>query len=273
MALAAGVGSGLCRGGGVALTEIGARRERRAGELRRSRLLPWRAAWSTRPGSITGARVIDVSARLREREVGVLITQRLATRRPLGTQLHSTDQPQWPPGDLLPVPERQPVTPLSRAAQNPRERVLTARVDELKSGEIDHDRRRTGRSRIELAVENRSGYPVKRATQPDDQRPSSSPPGNHDIVSRDRVASVANRRLEAPRTLTVGCRRASPSGTRVEARFPIAVPPPYGIAACAAIRLYTPVREVHAAPAAGPVSETVTEGRGDSEQPRHRGFG
>jgi hypothetical protein len=129
--------------------------------------------------------VIDVSARVRERQIGVLIAPRLSTRRARGTELDGADQPQWPLGDVLPMPKGQPVTPLGRAAQDAREGVQAGGVDEIES-------------------ENRSCYSVKRAAEPDDQRPSSASPGNHEPASRDRLASVTGRGLDAPEALAVG---------------------------------------------------------------------
>ena len=144
-------------------------------------------------------RLVFASAKLK-----VLIAQTLGTRCPLGTELDGADQLQWPPGDVLPVPEGQPVTPHGRAAQDTREGVQAARVDELESGEIDDDRRRADRSWIELAVENRSCYSVKRATEPDDQRLASASPDNHELALRGRLASVTNRGRDAPEAPGVG---------------------------------------------------------------------
>jgi hypothetical protein len=94
-----------------------ARRERRPEEgVRRPRLLRGRGAWSGCPGSITGARVIDISARHGEREVEVLMTRARATRRPPRTQLDGAGQLKRPPGDTGPVAERQPVTAPACAA-------------------------------------------------------------------------------------------------------------------------------------------------------------
>ncbi len=70
----------------------------------------WRGACSGCPRSITGARVIDVSARHREREVRVLIAHARATERPLRTQLDSASELKRPLGEMGPVAERQPVT-------------------------------------------------------------------------------------------------------------------------------------------------------------------
>jgi hypothetical protein len=97
----------------VALTEIGLARRERHGrkEMRRSRLLPERAAGSGCPGSITGVRLIDVSARHHERKIGVLIAQARVTRCPLRTQLGRADQPKRPLDDVLPIAEGQPVPP------------------------------------------------------------------------------------------------------------------------------------------------------------------
>jgi hypothetical protein len=78
--------------------------------------------------------VINISARHREREVGALAAGR-ATRRPFRTELGSADQPERPLGDVLPLPKRQPVTPLGRSAADALERVQAGGVDELKSGE------------------------------------------------------------------------------------------------------------------------------------------
>jgi hypothetical protein len=209
--------------------------------------------------------VIDVCARHRERQVGVLSTRACGTRRPLRTQLDSTEKPEWPLGDVLPVPEGQPVTPLGRAAQDTHQGVQAGGVDELESGEIDDKRRRADRTRIELAVENRSCYSVKPATEPDSQRLSSASPRNHELASRDRLACVANRGFDPPQAPAVGLQTGQRERCSRRTRFRIAVPKPYAIASSAAVCRYAPVREVHAAPAVGSVCETVTKGRGDSD--------
>ena len=99
----------------VVFTGMGvARRERRPEEeMRRSRLLPGRGACSGCPRSITGARVIDVSARHSAREVGALMARACVTRRPARTQLDGGSQLKRPLGDMGPVAEGQPVTVLA----------------------------------------------------------------------------------------------------------------------------------------------------------------
>jgi hypothetical protein len=105
---------------------------------------------------------------------------------------------------MLAVPEGHSVTPLGRPAQDARKGVHATGVDELESGEIDDERRGADRSRIELAVESHSCYSVKRAAEPDDQRLAPASPGNDKLASRDRLASVANRGLDAPEAPAAG---------------------------------------------------------------------
>jgi hypothetical protein len=137
--------------------------------MRRSRLLPGRTASSGCPRSITGPRVIDVNARHSEREVGVVVSLRLGAWRPLSTQLGSADQPTRPLGDVLPVPEGQPLTPFGRAAVHAHEDVQAVGIDERKSGEIDDEPDRVDRSRVKLALEPWCSRSVKRTGQPDDR--------------------------------------------------------------------------------------------------------
>src|ERR1700689_3524829 len=128
--------------------------------MRRSRLLPGRTASSGCPRSITGPRVIDVNARHSERKVGIVVAQPLGAWRPLRTQLDSTDQPTRPLGDVLPVPEGQPLTPFGRAAVEAHEGVEAGGIDQLKSGEIDDEPDRVDRSRVKLALEHGCGRSV-----------------------------------------------------------------------------------------------------------------
>jgi hypothetical protein len=93
--------------------------------MRRSRRLPGRTASSGCPRPITGPRVIDVNARHSEREVGVVVSLRLGAWRPLSTQQGSADQPTRPLGDVLPVPEGQPLTPVRHPALNAHDQSVT----------------------------------------------------------------------------------------------------------------------------------------------------
>jgi hypothetical protein len=208
--------------------------------------------------------VTNVSARHCEREVGVLITTGPVTRRQLRTQLGSADQSERPLGDVLPVPERRAAPLLGQAAMDACQGVQTELVDELKSGEIDDQTRRAGCSRLEFAVERRFGCSVKPPAEPHDLRLSAALPTNHQLPRRDGSASVADHGLDtcqAPEG-----RLASHERERCSHKPKRPVGSRDGLTGCAAVWLYARVGEVHAAPAVGSVSETVTGGRGDSTQ-------
>jgi hypothetical protein len=151
--------------------------------MRRSRLLPGQTASSGCPRSITGPRVIDVNARHSEREVGVVVGLRLGAWRPLRTQLGSTDQPTRPLGDVLPVPEGQPLAPYGRPAVNAHQDVQAVGIDQRESGEIDDESDRVDRSRVKLALEPGCSRSVKRAGQPDDRHASPTRPAHDQGVT------------------------------------------------------------------------------------------
>ena len=125
--------------------------------MRRSRLLPGRAAGSGCPGSITGVWLIDVSARHHERKIGVLIAQARVTRCPLRTQLSRADQPKRPLDDVLPIAEGQPVPPLGRGPVHAHQGLQPGGVDQLNCGEIDDQSARRRRWPGRRGVARRSG--------------------------------------------------------------------------------------------------------------------
>jgi hypothetical protein len=164
--------------------------------MRRSRLLPERAAGSGCPGSITGVRLIDVSARHHERKIGVLIAQARVTRCPLRTQLGRADQPKRPLDDVLPIAEGQPVPPLGRGPVHAHQGLQPGGVDQLNCGEIDDQAYRPDRSRFKLAVKRGYGHSVKRVAE-ESRTQTQDPAREHcrgaRAAARDRTGGGACR--------------------------------------------------------------------------------
>jgi hypothetical protein len=209
--------------------------------MRRSRLLPRRGACSGCPTPITGGWVIDISARHGEREVRVLIAPTPRTGRPLATELDSANQPKRSLGDVLSVPEAEPVALVGRPPVNAHEGLQAVVVDELKFGEIDDETQPAGRSRGELTIERPFGDSVKHAAEPDGQRPPPTLPANHQLPDRHRPVCVGHR---ARRMLVVVVLTDERERYLRRARRRIAVPRRRGIAAGAAIYLCPLVLEV-----------------------------
>jgi hypothetical protein len=169
----------------------GAARATPEGErVRRSRLLPPWGACSGCPGSITGARVIDVGARQSEREVGVLTREARGTHCPAGPQSGSAGERTWLPGHMYPATKREPIAALRGALVDTPQPVQGGWVDQSQSGHIDHHSLSSGRRRVEFAVKQRCGGSVKRATEPDDQDIAPVLPAKDQFPSGGRLMIV-----------------------------------------------------------------------------------
>ncbi|MEA2145244.1 MAG: hypothetical protein QOG59_831 [Solirubrobacteraceae bacterium] len=114
------------------------------------------------------------------------------TCRPPRAQQDSAGQLERLPGNVLSAPEGQPVTAFGRALLAAHKAVQAGYVDELKAGQIDDQTLGAGRSRVELAVEQRCRSSVKRPTEPDDQRGTAAVPANHQLPWRNRLMAGAN---------------------------------------------------------------------------------
>lgn len=206
----------------------------------RSRLLPGGEPVSGHPGPITRARVIDISARHREREVGVLLGHLRGTRRPLRTELGSADQTARTPRDVRPVPKRESVTSRACLLLDAHEAVDAAGVDGLQPGQIHQQTRGRQRSRVQLVVNQRRRRSVKCAAQPEDRLVWPALPAKDELPCHRPVRRVDGR----------GCR--DPSRT-VACRFVLAM-------------------KVHTHSRRQPIDETVTRGRSDSRLRASPGF-
>jgi hypothetical protein len=157
---------------------------------------------------------------------------------------------------VLPMLEGQPVTPLGRALVNARERVQARGIDELKAGEIDDERGCAERPFIELGLEHRPCATVKRAAEPYDERLPPAPRANHELPRRRGFTFVGTRAADAPETIAAALQISERERCSRRAER-LAVPERCGLRPCA-VCVCTAL-QVHAAPAVGSVSKTVTE--------------